>query len=105
MDRRPFNPKRVACGIGDDVDHGRLALQGLLKAASMSGFEIMQSGLDMLAGAQAGANGDNSASLLAMPEINDHNPPMLDDLLWNEAVKRTPVGKLQELPGHSESQC
>ena len=53
MAHRSLDPKGVACGVGDDVDHGRLAMQGLIKAAAMPDLKVMQSGLDMLAGAQA----------------------------------------------------
>ena len=53
MAHRSLDPKGVACSVRDDVDHGRLALQGLVKAAAMPDLEVMQSGLDMLAGAQA----------------------------------------------------
>jgi hypothetical protein len=53
MIRCSLDPKRVAFGVGDNVDDRRLALQGLVKEAAMSGLKVMQGGLDMFAGAQA----------------------------------------------------
>jgi hypothetical protein len=51
--RRSLNPKGVGCRIGDDVDHGRVAFLGVIKATAMPDLKVMQSGLNMLAGAQA----------------------------------------------------
>jgi hypothetical protein len=53
MVHRSLNPKGVSCPVRDDVDHGRLAFQGGIKTAAISDLKVMQSALDMLAGAQA----------------------------------------------------
>jgi hypothetical protein len=48
-----LNPKGFARGVGNDVDYGRLSFPGFVETAAISGLKVMESGLNMLAGAEA----------------------------------------------------